>query len=99
MAHLRIRNLTGADVDNVRVHPPDPAEPAVDFGPLRAGAVSSPRPVPGARRFAHVDVTTREESYTLQPYDFVGEQPLPAGEYTYRIGLSGDRLTLELEED
>ena len=44
------------------------------------------------------------EVYTMQPIDYVGEEQLESGMYTYRInaqkqGEQYGRLSLELQED
>jgi hypothetical protein len=96
MARLRIRNLTGDDLDSVRVHPPGPDAAPVEFGPLAVAATSTSREVPGVYRFAHIEVSGPSGSYTLLPYDYVGEVELPAGEHTYVLGLAGGRLTLDV---
>ena len=41
-----------------------------------------------AYRYAYIRITSGEESYFLQPIDFVGETPLPLGFYTYELGIT-----------
>lgn len=40
-----------------------------------------------AYRYAYIGISASEETYVLQPIDFVGETPLPFGFYTYEIGI------------
>ncbi len=43
-----------------------------------------------AYRYAYINISSADESYILQPIDFVGETPLPIGFYTYEIGLDAE---------
>ena len=41
-----------------------------------------------AYRYAYIRITSGEETYELQPIDFVGEEELPIGLYTYDLSLT-----------
>jgi hypothetical protein len=96
MPEIRVHNSTGADLDSVRIYVPEPRE-EVDFGPVAKGEYSEYRTVPIAYRFAEVEASGQAESFSLRPYDFVGERPLPEGRYTYRLGKAQEALTLDLQ--
>jgi hypothetical protein len=97
MPDVRVHNLTGADFDSVRLYVPGPPREAVDLGVLANGQFSEYRSVPLAYRFAEIEASGPAGSYSLRPYDYVGEEALPEGRYTYRLRIDQGRLTLELE--
>lgn len=41
-----------------------------------------------AYTYAYIEIKAGEETYILQPIDFVGETPLPIGFYTYELNVS-----------
>jgi hypothetical protein len=98
MPNVRIHNTTGADLETVLLYPPaSPREP-IDFGSIASGGYSDYRDVDTAYRFAHVEASGPIGSYVLRPYDYVGEEPLPEGRWTYRLSIDQGRLALALEE-
>lgn len=41
-----------------------------------------------AYRYAYIEISSGEETFILQPIDFVGETPLPVGFYTYILDVT-----------
>lgn len=35
----------------------------------------------------------------LQPYDYVGEEKLNSGKYSYKLAIAGNQLALECKRD
>lgn len=97
MPRLRIHNTTGNDVNQARVYAPTVPREPFEFGPIRDGEYSGYVEMPVAYPFAHVEVSGPTGHLSLRPYDYVGEEPLPEGRYSYRLGLVDGRLTLDLE--
>jgi len=73
------------------------------YGPLMPGLVSEYKSFDLLYRYAYIRITTNSKEYILQPIDFVGETPLPAGRYTYALGIDDADYTysvsLELQKD
>ena len=95
MIEIRVHNASDMDFDRVRVVFPERNE--VDYGRLARGALSAFRATGHAYRYAHIDVRVGDRHYSLEPIDYVGEQPLTPGRYTYVLGIDSGRLTVELE--
>jgi hypothetical protein len=93
---IRIRNGSALDFEQVRVHLPD--EPEVDYGPVPRGGVTAFRATSRAYRYAGFTVKAGGQELSLQPIDYLGERELPAGRYTYVLGVDDGRLTVHLEE-
>ena len=93
---IRIKNDSNLDFDRVRVLLPD--EPEVDYGPVPKGGVTAFRTTSRAYRYAGFSVKAGKEELSLQPIDYMGEQELPAGRYSYELGVDNGRLTVRLEK-
>ena len=93
---IRIRNASPLHFDHVRAHLPD--EPDVDYGPVASGSVTAFRATSRAYRFAGFTVKAGTQELTLRPIDYMGEQELGAGRYTYALGVGHGRLTVQLEK-
>lgn len=94
---LRVENAGATDFSEVVVQfTGSPAR----FGALPAGQASSYRTFDVAYRYGYIEVTADGETYVLQPIDYVGETPLGAGRYTYRLNIAeGSSVRLTFERD
>jgi hypothetical protein len=92
---IRIRNASGMNFDRVRVVFPDKVE--VDYGAVAKGALSAFRAANQAYRYAPIYVKAGDREFSQHPIDYVGEQPLAPGRYTYVVRIEGGRLSNDLE--
>lgn len=93
---IRIKNASDVDFDRVRVI--FPARDEVDYGRVAKGALSDFHPARRAYRYAEIHATSGDREFSLQPIDYVGEQPLAPGRYTYVLRVEAGRLTVDLEK-
>jgi hypothetical protein len=91
---IRVQNATGFAFDSVALYD-------VGVGDIEAGEFSPYLTRDVAYRYGPVSATVDGERLAWAPIDFVGEDPLPHGKYTYRMTLDaqGVRLMLELVID
>jgi len=74
------------------------------YGTISPNKYSDYKKYEFAYRYAFVELKIGEATYTLQPIDYVGEEMLSSGKYTYEIeatstGGQYERLSLRLIED
>lgn len=93
---LRVENAGEIDFSSVLISFPG-AE--AEFGTLPAGATSEYKGFAVAYHYGFVEVMAEGETYRLQPIDYVGEEPLPNGHYTYTLRVEGDQLLFEFDRD
>jgi hypothetical protein len=82
-SNVRISNETGTLLQNVRVN-------GVAYGDIGIGQVTRYQYMKVAYRFAHVQLVMAGKEVDLRPEDYVGENPLGKGRFTYKIA-KGDR--------
>lgn len=92
---LRVENRSPVDLTNVLVRFTDTPR---NYGAVEAGMFSDYRPFTTAYRYGYIEAQTPDTTYRLQPIDYVGESPLQAGRYTYRLTLEDEQLGLTLVE-
>ena len=96
---IRIENASNLDFDAVFVFFPDHPGQAVSYGPIQKGAVSDYQNTSRAYRYAHVEAKVGNRTFTLRPIDYVGEEELPTGRFTYVLRIEGERLSTDLRKD
>jgi hypothetical protein len=71
------------------------------YGDIAAGEMSEYRRIGLAYGYAYVAAVVDGEKRVLQPIDYVGEEPLAPGDYTYVLrgtpGASGEKGGIDLE--
>jgi hypothetical protein len=101
-AKIRIQNGSDVVFDSTIVVFPSGRE---FYGRLESGQSSDYRSVEEAYRYARIDAYFAGQHGIIQPIDFVGEEQLEEGRYTYRLSLSANaesdlnRIRLEFIED
>lgn len=84
-ANIRIKNVSGFTFDEVQV-----GEQETLHTNIAPEDYSDYLPYEVAYRYAFISISVGEETYLLEPIDFVGETELPPGFYTYELHISED---------
>ena len=93
--NIRIRNISDLNFDRVQVGEEDKIHE--NIGP---DSFSDYLQYELAYRFAFIEIQAGAETYVLQPIDFVGEEPLPIGLYTYELDVDEEgEVLLEFKVD
>ncbi len=99
---IRVTNESEFTMHDVVVGFPAETE---EYGDIAPGNSSDYRKVEKAYRYARVETTIEGKKADLQPIDYVGEELLAAGRYTYVLDVNTnengawDRLALRLEAE
>jgi hypothetical protein len=75
---VRVRNETGSTLQRVNVN-------GVIYGDVAVDGVTRYQDMLAAYRYADLQLVMAGKKTHLQPEDYVGEQPLGKGRFTYRI--------------
>lgn len=94
--YIRIVNSSQLDFTSVHLRFPNSKH---TFGPVDSGRSSRYQKFEEAYRYGYIEVKTERDMYVLQPIDYVGEQPLGSGKYTFKLDLWDQYVTLETIED
>ena len=98
-SNIRIKNISGYDFCNVEI---DPSGGAKNYGIINEGEATCYKPFETAYRYAYVKLFIEEKEFIIQPIDFVGEQPLGMGNFTYSINVTdfeNRSLSIEASSD
>jgi hypothetical protein len=79
---IRVENASALDFTSTIVGFPQQTE---DYGAVGAGQASEYRTIGQAYRYAYFEVAAGGRRYVLQPIDYVGEELLEEGSYTYQL--------------
>lgn len=89
--YLRIANASPVEFNSVYVSFPGEE---TTFERISSGNRSDYQKLDKAYHYGYIKVESEDKTYTLQPVDFVGEEPLRNGKYTYQLNIDGESLTL-----
>ncbi|HLA10371.1 MAG TPA: hypothetical protein VJ023_07225 [Pyrinomonadaceae bacterium] len=99
---IRIANQSRVTLEDVRV---DFASQTESYGTIEAGKATEYRVVRRAYRYARIEALVDGKPALLQPIDYVGEEELKPGRYTYVLKINKkasseyDVLVLECRKD
>lgn len=95
IVNIRIKNTSTFTFESVQVGD----EESIHLN-IASGGYSPYLEYEVAYRYNYIRIEANEESYVLQPIDYVGETPLPVGFYTYELSIAegGDvQLTFKVD--
>jgi hypothetical protein len=95
---IRVENASAIDFSSTTIGFPSETE---QYGAVPAGGRTDYRPVSRAYRYAFAEVEAAGRRYVLQPIDYVGEELLDSGSYTYSLDVDPQTggVSLRLVED
>lgn len=93
---VRVRNASEVEFGSVVMGFP---HETLTYGPMPAGGASAWSAVEEAYRYAAFAVTVDGETLRLQPIDWVGEEPLDGGRYTFELDVDEGNLVFRLIEE
>lgn len=82
--NIRITNISKYDFCNVVL---DPVSGPVNCGIIKKGETTCYRSFDTAYHYAYIRFNIGDKEFKLQPIDYVGEQPLGIGKFTYAIDI------------
>lgn len=93
--NIRVKNMSTFVFDEVIVGSEDHV-----YEMLSPDSYSEYQEYETAYTYDYIQITSGEEVFVLQPIDFVGEEVLPIGLYTYELNVDEEgQVTLEFQID
>lgn len=93
---IRVQNQGAEVLEDIKVNFHGQLE---SFGSLQPKAFSEYRKVKASYKYGLSEATVGGRQLKLQPTDFLGEKPLPPGDYTWGLTPEGEALNLVLTKD
>lgn len=93
---LRVANNSNINFSSVVVGFP---QSEASYGTIPAGKATEYHQVDAVYSYGYVKVKADESTYKIQPIDFVGEEPLGNGYYTYKLNINKNQLTGKIVKD
>lgn len=97
--NIRIKNNSKYNFCNVVF---DPSSGPVNCGILKKGKTTCYRSFDTAYSIAYIQLFIGDKEFMLQPFDYVGEQPLGVGNFTYVIDVADydtGKITFTVQKD
>ncbi len=97
--NLRIKNVSDYELCNVVVKPP---YGSFNCGLLEKGEITCYHSFDTVYNYAQIQFFIGEKEFTFYPIDYVGEDPLPIGKFTYLIDIvdfDKRQISITLQED
>lgn len=88
--YIRIRNISAYPFATTYVNTPGGDN---QYGALSPAQNSDYHAFTKAYRYAYLKASVQGQDLVLQPYDYVGEQPLEPGHYTYIVNVETNPTT------
>lgn len=97
--NIRIKNISNYDFCNVVVNT---SSEMVNCGIVKKGEETCYRTFETAYNYAYIQLFIGDKEFILQPIDYVGEQDLGAGKFTYLVNVTdfdARKISIEVQED
>jgi hypothetical protein len=86
--NIRLSNISNYDFKNIIINT---STGSTKYKDLNSKEVSIYKTFEIAYNYAFIELEIDEQTYTIQPIDYVGEIPLSVGFYTYQINANDSK--------